>query len=306
MSLHPSSLNYHHLLYFWTAAKEGSMSAAARRLHVTQPTVSGQIRELEERCGGPLLLRRRTGLRLTPLGQQVFGYAEDIFALGQELVATLEGEDPTKPARLVVGVVDALPKLVAYELLRPALRLGEPVYLEVRQAPLSRLLGELSVHAIDVVISDAPIAPHYHVRAYNHPLGDSDVGVFLQGPEVAEVSKDFPKSMDGRPFLLPGAHTMLRRSIEHWFDQAGVRPNYVAEFDDSGLLKAFAHEGLGAFAAPIAIESDLRSTYDAHCVGVCDGVSERYYAISVERRIQHHAVRAIAQSAGSLLRRSRR
>ncbi len=302
----PHWLNYHHLLYFWTAAKQGSISAAARHLRLTQPTVSGQIRELEARCGGDLLIRGRRGLWLTPLGQRVFSYAEDIFTLGEELAATLHSDDPTRPTKLVAGIVDALPKLVAYELLQPALSVPDPPYLEVRQASLARLLGDLSVHSVDVVISDAPIAPHYNVRAYDHPLGESAVGIFVPDADANALRKKFPASLQDRPFLLPAKNTMMRRSVEHWFGRHQVSPRFVAEFDDSALLKAFAHSGLGAFAAPMVAESDLRTAYQVEPIGVCDGVFERYYAISVERRIQHPSVLAIARSASALLGRGRR
>ena len=294
-------LNYHHLLYFWTAAKEKGMSAAARKLNVTQPTVSGQIRELESRCGGKLLVRRGNELHMTPLGERVFAYADEIFDIGQELMATLEQPEVTRPVAFVAGVVESLPKLVAYELLKPALAMDEAVFLRVSQGPLDRLLGDLSVHGVDLVLSDAPISPHFHVRAFNHPLGESPVGIFAEA-EMAEALRDgFPRSLQGQPFLLPAPRTMLRRAIDYWFDQIDVKPAVVAEFDDSALLKAFAHEGLGAYAAPLVIEQDLAETYGSRLAGSCAGVSERYYAISVERRIQHPAVAAIARSAGKLL-----
>ena len=296
-------LNYHHLLYFWTAAREGGMSAAARKLHVTQPTVSGQIRELEQRCGGKLLERKGNELHLTPLGNRVFAYADEIFSIGQELVASLERNDDERPVQLTVGVVDALPKLVAYELLKPAMEMQDPIELQVRQGPLDRLLGSLSIHKLDLVLSDSPIAPHMHVRAYNHPLGESGVSVFAHRDHADELREDFPRSLQGQPFLMPARQTMLRRSIDYWLDQAEVSPKIAAEFDDSALLKAFALGGLGSFAAPSVIEPDLAEAYGFVAVGECEGVTERYYAISVERRIQHPAVAAIARSASSLLRR---
>lgn len=296
-------LNYHHLLYFWMAAKEGGMSAAARKLRVTQPTVSGQIRELEQQCGGKLLVRKGNEQHLTPLGQHVFSYADEIFNLGRELVASLEDRDVHKPVQIVVGVVDAIPKLVSYELLKPALTLPESVFLRVTQGPLERLLASLSVHRVDLVLSDAPIAPHLHVRAFNHALGEAKIGLFAVTELARTLRDDFPASLTDQPFLLPAKPTMLRRSLEWWFEQIGVAPRFVGEFDDSALLKAFAHGGLGVFAAPLIIEEDLASMYGFELVGECEGVTERYYAISVERRIAHPGVAAIAKAAGHLLER---
>lgn len=296
-------LNYHHLLYFWTAATEKGMSAAARKLGVTQPTVSGQVRELEDRCGGKLLERRGNELHLTALGERVFAYADEIFHLGRELMSAVEQPDEDRPARFAVGVVEALPKLVAYELLMPALSLAEPVTIHVSQGPLDRLLGSLSIHSIDLVLSDTPISPHFHVRAFNHPLGESDVGIFATPVIAARLKDEFPSSLEDEPFLLPAPRTMLRRSLEYWFEQTNLRPRFVAEFDDSALLKAFAHGGLGMFAAPVAIRRDLADAYGFELVGSCEGVQERFYAISVERRIQHPAVAAISRSASAMLRR---
>ncbi len=294
-------LNYHHLLYFWTAARERGMSAAARTLHVTQPTVSGQVRELEQRLGGKLLVRTGNELQMTRLGERVFAYADEIFNLGRQLLESVEQPDRGESVPLAVGVVDAMPKLVAYELLEPALSLPEPIYLRVTEGPLDQLLGSLSTHKLDLVLSDAPISPHFHVRAFNHSLGESKVSIFAI-PRLAEALREgFPGSLHGQPFLLPANGTMLRRSLEYWFEQVGVRPCFVAEFDDSALLKAFAHGGLGAFSAPTTIAKDLRQTYGVEPVGSCDGVTERYYAISVERRIKHPAVAAIARSAGAFL-----
>lgn len=294
-------LNYNHLMYFWMTAREGSMSAAARQLHVTQPTVSGQVRELEDACGGKLLSRKGNRLELTALGHRVFGYADDIFGLGQELMASVHRPDREQPARLVVGVVDAMPKLVAHELLRPALGLPNPIYLEVRAGPLDRLLGNLSVHTVDLVLSDAPISPHFHVRAFNHPLGESPVEIFAAEPLASALRDGFPESLTDQPFLLPSRGTMLRRSLEHWFQANDIAPRFVAELDDSALLKAFAHDGLGAFAAPYFVDHDLAERYEVVSVGRASSLTERYYAISVERKIRHPAVAAITESASKVL-----
>ncbi len=289
-------LNYHHLLYFWTAAREGTMSAAAKKLRVTLPTVSGQIRELEDRFGGPLFERRGSGLRLTTLGEHVLGYADGIFRLGEELTALVHGGATRKP-RFSVGVVDALPKLVAMHVLRPALALADPVQLIVRQGSFDELLGELSTHALDMVLSDTPISPHLHVRAFNHPLGASPVGVFAATALAKRLRERFPASLDGAPMLLPLEPAAMRRALAHWLEQRKVVPQVVAEIEDSALLKAFAQVGEGAVVAPLLIASELREFYGLQLVGACDGLDEHYFAISVERRIHNPAVAAVVSAA---------
>ena len=293
-------LNYHHLLYFWVTAREGTMSAAAKKLRVSLPTVSAQIRELETRFGGPLF-DRRGGLQLTALGQQVLGYADEIFALGEELAALVDGKTTRTAVRFAVGVVDVLPKLVTARLLRPALELPDPVQLSVRQGTFDELLGLLSTHAIDMVLADSPIAPHMHVRAYNHQLGVSPLGVFAIATLARELREGFPASLHGAPLILPTEPGMMRRALSYWLDQRQLVPRVVAEIEDSSLMKAFAQSGAGAVVAPLVIEDQLRALFGLERVGACDGLDEHYYAISVERRIQHPAVAAVVSAAGTLL-----
>jgi LysR family transcriptional activator of nhaA len=294
-------LNYHHLLYFWTTAREGSMSAAARKLQVTQPTVSGQIRELEERFGGPLFERRGNGLQLTALGQQAYGYADEIFTLGEDLVAAIDGRADRQVRRFTVGVVDAVPKLVVRLLLRPVLALADPVLLSVRQGSFERLLGELSTHSIDMVLSDAPISPHLHVRAYNHVLGSSPVGLFAAEPLARRLRDGFPTSLNGAPMVVPTAPGVLRRALDYWLEQHELAPRVVAELEDSALVKLFAQAGEGAVISSLVVESELRELYGLERVGVCEGLDEHFYAINVERRIQHPAVAAVVSAAAKSL-----
>jgi LysR family transcriptional activator of nhaA len=295
-------LNYHHLLYFWLAAKKGGVTAAARQLRLAQPTISGQIRQLEESLGVKLFRRSGRQLELTEEGRKVYRYADEIFGLGQELMDAVRDQPVGRPLRLVVGVADVLPKLVVYQLLEPALRLPEPVQLVVREDQADRLLGELAVHAVDIVLADSPIGPNVSVRAFNHLLGESGVSFFASPKLEAKLAKKrFPQCLDGAPFLYPASHTVLRRSLDSWLDSRDVRPATVGEFDDSALIKAFGSAGAGVFVGPTAIEEDVRSQYGAVVVGRAEDLTERIYAISVERRIKHPGVVAISEAARRLL-----
>lgn len=290
-------LNYHHLLYFWTVAREGTVTEAARRLRLSQPTVSEQLRALEEALGEALFRRVGRRLELTEIGHVVYRYADEIFGLGQEMLDTLAGRATGRPAKLHVGVSDLVPKLVLHRLLAPALRLDEPVQLVCREDKTERLLAELSVQGLDLVIAEAPIAGHAKVRAFNHLLGECGV-TFYGAPALARrLQKGFPRSLDGAPVLLPTENTLLRRSIDHWFEKHGVRPRVVAEFEDSALLKVFGQHGEGVFPGPTAIEPDITAQYGVKVVGRTDELVERFYAITVERRIKHRAVLAISETA---------
>jgi LysR family transcriptional activator of nhaA len=294
-------LNYHHLLYFWTVAREGTVVRAAEVLRLSQPTVSSQVRALEERLGTPLF--RREGRRLVPTdtGREVFRYADEIFALGREMVATVERGGAGRPMRFVVGVADVLSKLTTYRLLSPALRLPDGVRIVCREDRVDRLLAALAVHDIDLVLSDTPVPSQVRVQAYNHLLGESAVSLFARPAVASRLRRSFPASLDGAPVLWPAEGTVLRRQLDDWVQAAGVRPAIVGEFDDSALMKTFAEHGAGAFAAASVLKAELKRTHGVVPVATLRGVKERYYAISAERRIRHPAVAAIADRARAQL-----
>jgi LysR family transcriptional activator of nhaA len=290
-------LNYHHLLYFWTVVKEGSVSAAAAKLRLAQPTVSGQLRALEETFGERLLVRDGRGVRPTDVGQTVFRYAEEIFTLGRELQDVVKGRPTGRPLRLSIGIADMVPKLLAHRLLEPALRLAGPVRLFCYADSADRLLARLAMHDLDMVLSDMPASSAVSVKAFSHLLGESGITFFATRTTAHRVRRDFPRSLDGAPMLMPMEGAALRRSLDAWFEQRGIRPNVVADFADTALMKVFAQSGLGIFAAPTASEDEVIRQYDVQVIGQGDGLKERFYAISAERRIKHPAVLALSQIA---------
>jgi LysR family transcriptional regulator, transcriptional activator of nhaA len=290
-------LNYHHLLYFWTVVRTGSVAAASDELRLAPPTISVQIRRLEEQLGEKLL--RRSGRRLLPteMGQAVFRYADEIFSLGRELLDMVRGRPTDRPMRLTVGVVDVMPKFIAHWLIEPALRLGERVRIVCREATPDQLLAQLSVQGLDVVLADAPIGPGVNVRAYNHLLGETGVS-FLGHARLARTRRRrFPKSLHGAPLLLPATNTAMRRSIDQWLDTLDIRPDIVGEFEDSELLWEFGGAGEGIFPVPAVLEKQLRRLHRVSVLGRTNAVRSRFYAISVERRLKHPAVVAICETA---------
>lgn len=290
-------LNYHHLLYFWTVAKHGSITRACEQLHLAQPTISAQIRALETSMGQRLFTRAGRNLVLTDTGQLVYRYAEDIFSLGREMVDTLRGQSGGRPARLVVGVADVVPKTVAYHLLAPALELPERVHIICNEGRAVDLLADLSLFHLDLVISDVPIGPQVKVRAFNHLLGECGITI-VAAPALARRARGkFPQCLNGFPLLIPGESSILRRNLEQWLDQNGIRPTIAGEFQDSALLKAFGQAGAGAFPIPAVVEKEICRQFNVRPIGRLDEVRERFYAISVERRIKHPAVVAICESA---------
>ncbi|MEK8090816.1 transcriptional activator NhaR [Thermithiobacillus plumbiphilus] len=294
-------LNYNHLHYFWTVAKEGSIVRASEVLHLTPQTISGQLRLLEEALGGKLFARTGRKLVLTDIGRLAFSYADDIFRLGAEMEDVLQGRVGGQPLEFAVGIVDVVPKLVAYRLLEPALKLSEPVRIVCREGKLDALLTDIAVHRLDMLLADTPISPSANVRVFNHLLGECGVSFFAARDLAEPYQAGFPGSLSGAPMLLPATNTALRGALMQWLDQQGVRPRIVGEFEDSALMTAFGQAGVGVFIAPSVIEADLLRTGELAVIGRSERVRERFYAISAERRLRHPAVVAVSQAARAAL-----
>jgi LysR family transcriptional activator of nhaA len=290
-------LNYHHLLYFWTVAREGGVSRAAEKLRLAQPTISAQLRLLEASLGEQLFRRQGRTLVLTEVGQVVFRYADEIFSLGRELTETLRGRPAGRPVQLTVGIANVVPKLVVYRLLQPATRGADPMHVVCREDNVEPLIAQLALHALDAVISDAPALPHLRVKVFNHLLGESGTTFFASAGLAAKMRRRFPASLTGMPLLVPTTNTALRRALDEWMDAEGIRPNVVGEFEDSALMKVFGRAGGVAFPAPTVLERDVCRMYNVRVAGRTHVVRERFYAISVERRLKHPGVVAITTAA---------
>ncbi len=290
-------LNYAHLQYFWVVAREGSIVQAAEVLHVTPQTISGQLKQLDQVVGERLFDRSGRNLVLSSTGRVVFHYADEIFSIGAELAQVVGGRKAGVQPVLNVGIVESIPKLIAAQILKPVLAIDQPPRLACLEAPLDDLLAELAIHRLDMVLSDQPLPAGLHVRAFNHPLGLSDIAFFARRKEAREISGEFPACLDGQPLLLPSQGSALRRRMDDWFEQEGIAPYPVAEFTDSALMKAFGQAGAGIFPGPVAIKDDICQMYGVEEIGQTPEIQERYYAISHERRLKHSAVLTIIDAA---------
>jgi LysR family transcriptional activator of nhaA len=290
-------LNYHHLLYYWMVVRTGSVAAASTELKLASPTISVQIRRLEEQLGEKLL--RRVGRHVVPteMGQVVHRYADEIFTLGRELVDAARGRPTGRPMHVVIGVHDVVPKSIARWLIEPALKLPDPVRITCREGNSEQLLADLSVQRVDVVLADAPISPTVKVRAYNHLLGETGLS-FLGVPGlVRKYRPGFPKSLHDAPMLMPTPGTTVRRNLDQWFDALDIRPRVIGEFDDSELRWEFGATGIGVFSAPLVLETHLGRLYNVQRIGWAPSVLSTFYAISVERKLKHPAAVAICEAA---------
>ncbi|MGB7220295.1 MAG: transcriptional activator NhaR [Vicinamibacterales bacterium] len=290
-------LNYHHLLYFWTVAREGSVAGASKHLGLAQPTISGQLKTLEDTLGEKLFVRSGRHLVMTEMGQTVYRYAEEIFSLGRELQDTLKGRTASRSLRLMVGIASFVPKLVVYHLLQPALALKEPVRLVCREGTPERLLADLAVHNLDVVVADTPLAPTVKIPAFSHLLEECGVTIFGTEALARKYRKNFPRSLDRAPLLVPSETSALRGALDEWLRAEGIRPVILGEFDDSTLLKMVGEGGLAPFPVPTVIAPDVARQYKVVRIGELDAVRTRFYAITADRRMRHPALLAIAASA---------
>ncbi|MDA0229371.1 MAG: transcriptional activator NhaR [Proteobacteria bacterium] len=290
-------INYKHLHYFWSVAREGGVSRASERLNLTPQTISGQLSLLEEHLGVKLFSRVGRNLELTETGQLVLSYADEIFSLGGELENTIHRLPDDRPQLFRVGVVDVLSKSIAHRILQPALRMPDPVRMICRETGLDTLLAELSVHRLDLVLADSPVPPTVSTRSFSHKLGESAVSFFATAKLKKKLIGDFPQCLEGAPLLFPSTGNQLRSSIDQWLNKHRIYPQRIAEFDDSALMKAFGQEGVGIFIAPAVIEAEVERQYQVTVIGRVNEVKAHFYAISVERQVKHPVVSAIVEAA---------
>lgn len=291
-------LNYHHLRYFWTVAREGGLRRASEKLKVSQPSMCTQIKLLEASLGEALFRTSGRSLALTEFGQLVFSHAEEIFTLGGEILRASKQAPGVRGLRLHVGIVDSFPKLMSHHILRPVLEHQPPVQLSCREGKLADLVSQLNTHRLDVVLADEPASPGIAGKVFNHLLGTSTV-TFCAMPGFAEKLKGrFPANLNGAPALMPTQNCSLRRDLEKWFRSVGVEPRVVAEFEDAALAKNVASGGLGFVAVPTVVVAEAARRYGFVQLGKTKDVETRFYAITAERRFTHPAILALTRRMG--------
>lgn len=289
-------LNYHHLRYFWMVAREGGLRPAAEKLHVSAPSISAQIRELEEALGERLFRRIGRTNVLTDAGQVVLRYADEIFSLGRELANAVKQRPTAKALRLHVGVADSFPKLVTQQILEPVFALPQVVHVICREGKVEDLLAQLVAHRLDVVLADEPAPGSLKVRVFNHPMGECGV-TFCAAPQLASsLKKGFPRSLHQAPALLPAETTGLRRSLDRWFQSLGIAPRIVAEFEDAALMKVMASDGRGFIPVPSVVAQEAVDRFSLRTIGATEKCRDQFFAITADRRIHHPAVAVLTQA----------
>jgi LysR family transcriptional activator of nhaA len=289
-------INYNHLYYFWMVVRENGLGGASRKLRLTQSTISGQLRNLEQSLRISLFHRSGRRLQLTDVGQVVYRYASEMFSLGQELKDELSGRPTGRPIRAVIGVAPGVPELVARELIAPVLQLAEPIQISCRRERSATLIAELATHAVDVVIAAEKVTSAAPV--FNHMLRHSDI-VLVASPELArQYAPGFPRSLEGAPMLLP-ADTPLRRLLDEWFEACGVRPRIVMEFHDNALMETVGEGGFGIFPTHTVVLEEVCRRFNVQLVGNVAGAREEFFALTAQAHSRNRAVQAITKNAAA-------
>lgn len=294
-------LNFHHLRYFWTVARRGGVRKAAEELHVSQPSISAQLRLLEESLGEKLFKRSGRNLVLTDIGHLVLTYADEIFSAGRELMSAVKHRPGSRALRFSVGMTDALSKFIGFQILKPAFNFSQPVHVVCRQAEIGPLVNQLQAHRLDLVLADEPASSSLKAKTFNHRLGRSGITFCAVSEMAKKLRRNFPKSLHQAPALLPSDNMGMREPLEKWFYAKGIRPRIVAEFEDAGLMKVAAGAGLGFTMVHSVVDKVALEHFGLKAIAKVKECASDFYAITIERRLRHPVVAAITEHAYSEL-----
>ena len=294
-------VNYHHLYYFYVTAREGSIASAARVLHVTSQTISGQLAVFEQSIGSALFDRIGKRLHLNAKGKRVYQHADEIFQKGHELARVLKEDADSTAETFVVGLTDAIPKVLAFDFLAEVIRDTPNTRFIFREGTFDSLVAEIAINHIDLVLADHGLPPGANINATSYFLGGSHVSFFATKDADITQTNDFPHSLGHAPLLLPGKSSGILQALRSWLDSHQLFPHVVAEFDDSALLKLFGSEGFGTFCAPSSISEHVESQYGVVHIGDASEVTERYFAIYGRNQQNNPLIQAIISQAKKLL-----
>jgi LysR family transcriptional regulator, transcriptional activator of nhaA len=290
-------LNFHHLRYFWMVARKGGVRKAAEELHVSQPSISAQLRLLEESLGEKLFKRTGRRLVLSEMGELVLTYADEIFAAGRELMNAVRQRPSGRRLRLNVGMTDSISKMMGFEFLKPALHFPDPTHVVCRMAAIEVLIVQLQAHRLDIVLADEPASSSLKAKTFSHRLGRSGI-TFCAVPAIAaKLRRNFPQSLNDAPALLPTENMGLRTVLETWFNDQGIRPRLVGEYEDSALMVFCATAGRGFTVVPTVVARAVLKHYGLRVIAKVEECGTEFFAITAERRVKHPAAMAITQHA---------
>lgn len=288
-------LNYHHLYYFWVIATEGSIARASARLRLGQPTLSTQLKHLEDSVGRPLFDRRNRRLVLTDAGRIALQYASEIFRMGSEMVEAIQDRAPRSgKTHVQIGALDSVPKHLTLKLTEAAYNVG-PCTVSILEGKGDELLRELQAHRLDLVLANAPPALDELGRLSVRPIGKIPISVY-GAPKFKTLIKRFPESLSGQNFVLPTYHSKLRHDLEHYFRMARISIVPIAETQDSSLQKLMGSSGLGLIPLAESEAAELVREKSLVKIGKLDNVAEEFWLITTARKVENPIAAQLAKS----------
>lgn len=287
-------LNYHHLFYFRTIAVEGGIARAAEKLRLGQPTLSTQLKQLEDALGTALFERRNRRLILTEAGQIALQYANEIFRLGDEMTEAIQDRLPASRMHIQIGVLDSVPKQLALQLTQFAYAAGDCV-VSILEGKSDELFRELLGHRLDLVISNFPPALGEDVKIHSRTIAKVPV-VICGASRFKSLAAKFPASLDGQPFVVPTLHSKLRHDLDHYFRTQGIRIDAIAETQDTALQNLLGEAGVGLVPLPLPAANDLIREKKLFRIGHVESVYEEIWLIAASRRIENPIAAKIMKS----------
>lgn len=293
-------LNYHHLRYFRLIARDLNLTRAAKRLNLSAPALSLQLRQLEEVLGHRLFERRRTGLVLTEAGRIALDYAESIGRAGEELLDVMQHRPRGGRQVLRIGAVATLSRNFQLEFLRPALHRPD-VEVVLRSGGFPELLMMLHSHQVDLVLSNQPARRDAETHWHSHLLAEQPVSL-VGTPSWKKRRLKFPEGMKDIPVILPSQESNMRAGFDRLLASAGVRPRIMAEVDDMAMIRLLAREGEAlALVPPVVVQSEIKDgvLVETHRI---PQVRETFYAVTPSRRFPNPLVAELVQRQGKRTR----
>lgn len=283
----PQWLNYHHLYYFRAIANEGGIAKAAEKLRLGQPTLSTQLRQLEEMVGKPLFERRNRKMLLTEAGKSALDYANEIFRLGNEMIEVLQDRSVDNQTHLQIGALDSVPKSVILPLVIEAYKISPTCTVSILEGKGDELFRELYTHKIDLILSNFPPSPALEQRQiFSRSVAQLPVSVFA-AKKFQSLKKSFPQSLAGKPFVLPTSHSKLRHDLNHYFKLQNIQILPVAETQDTSFQKLLASQGIGLAPLSEVKSENLAKDSELLRIGRLQGVYEEVWLVSAQRKLEN-------------------
>ncbi|RZK73497.1 MAG: LysR family transcriptional regulator [Pedobacter sp.] len=279
-------LNYHHLYYFRTIATEGGIARAAEKLRLGQPTLSTQLKLLEDMFGKALFERRNRKMVLTDAGRSALDYANEIFRLGDEMIEVLQDRTIDNQTHLQIGALDSVPKSVILSLVTEAYRLSPQCTVSILEGKGDELFRELYTHKIDLMLSNYPPPALGQKQVFSKSIAKLPVSIF-GAAKFQGLKKGFPQSLNGKPFVLPTLHSKLRHDLNHFLKLQNIRVLPVAETQDNSLQKLLASEGLGLAPLSEIDAKTLSKEGGLQRIGTLKGIYEEVWLVSAHRKLEN-------------------